>query len=87
MVEHDHGGDAGGGEAVKHVVIAGKFPLVEQCAGAGGPMAGLLQTQAQGFIETLKKSVRELRITVSWQDGRGTKSYVHESLRMAPNNE
>jgi hypothetical protein len=32
-------------------------------------MAGMLQTQAQGFLETLKKSVREVRITVSWKDG------------------
>ena len=32
---------------------------------AGGPMGGLLQTQATGFLETLKKSVRELRVTVS----------------------
>jgi general secretion pathway protein I len=36
---------------------------------AQGPMAGMLQTQAQGFIETLKKSVREVRVTVSWKDG------------------
>jgi general secretion pathway protein I len=36
---------------------------------AQGPMAGMLQTQAQGFVETLKKSVREVRITVSWKDG------------------
>jgi general secretion pathway protein I len=36
---------------------------------AQGPMAGMLQTQAQGFLETLKKSVREVRVTVSWKDG------------------
>jgi general secretion pathway protein I len=36
---------------------------------AQGPLAGILQTQAQTFIETLKKSVREVRITVSWKDG------------------
>jgi general secretion pathway protein I len=41
---------------------------------ASGPLAGLLQTQAQGFIETLKKSVRELRVTVSWQDGKEQRS-------------
>ena len=28
-----------------------------------------------------------LQVTVTWQDGRGTKNYVLESLRMAPNNE
>ena len=41
---------------------------------AGGPMGGLLQTQATGFLETLKKSVRELRVTVSWQDGKEERS-------------
>ena len=41
---------------------------------AGGPFAGLLQTQAQGFLETLKRSVRELRVTVSWQDGKDERS-------------
>jgi len=35
----------------------------------GSPMAGMLQAQAQGFLETLKKSVREVRVTVSWRDG------------------
>ncbi len=34
-----------------------------------GPMAGLLQGQAKNFIETLKKSVREVRLTVAWRDG------------------
>ncbi|HWE24659.1 MAG TPA: prepilin-type N-terminal cleavage/methylation domain-containing protein [Myxococcales bacterium] len=41
---------------------------------AGGAFGGLLQTQATGFIETLKKSVRELRITVSWMDGKQERS-------------
>jgi general secretion pathway protein I len=40
----------------------------------GGPFAGLLQGQAQGFIETLKKSVREVRVTVSWRDGKEERS-------------
>jgi general secretion pathway protein I len=35
-----------------------------------GPMGGLLQTQARTFIEELKKSVREIRLTVNWQDGK-----------------
>jgi len=37
-------------------------------------MAGMLQGQAQGFIETLKKSVREVRVTVSWKDGKDERS-------------
>lgn len=36
----------------------------------GGPLGGVLQGQAKTFIETLKKSVREIRLTVSWQDGK-----------------
>jgi general secretion pathway protein I len=35
-----------------------------------GPLGGVLQGQAKTFIETLKKSVREVRISVSWQDGK-----------------
>ena len=35
-----------------------------------GLAAGMLQTQVTAFGETLKKSLRELRLTVSWQDGR-----------------
>jgi general secretion pathway protein I len=41
---------------------------------AGGPIAGVLQGQAQSFIETLKKSVREVRVTVSWRDGKDERS-------------
>jgi general secretion pathway protein I len=41
---------------------------------AAGPFAGIIQGQAKAFIETLKKSVRELRITVSWKDGRKERS-------------
>lgn len=35
-----------------------------------GPLGGMMTTQATAFIETLKKSVREIRLTVSWQDGK-----------------
>jgi general secretion pathway protein I len=35
-----------------------------------GPMGGMFMTEAKTFIETLKKSVREIRLTVSWQDGK-----------------
>ena len=39
-----------------------------------GPLGGVLQTQAKTFIETLKKSVREIRLTVSWVDGKNQRS-------------
>ena len=35
----------------------------------GSPMAGMMQAQATTFLETLKKSVREVRVTVAWKDG------------------
>ncbi|HTO95415.1 MAG TPA: prepilin-type N-terminal cleavage/methylation domain-containing protein [Myxococcales bacterium] len=40
----------------------------------GGPLGGVMQTQATTFIETLKKSVREIRLTVSWADGKDQRS-------------
>jgi general secretion pathway protein I len=39
-----------------------------------GPLAGVLQAQAKTFVETLKKSVREIRLTVSWPDGKDRRS-------------
>ena len=39
-----------------------------------GPLGGVLQGQATTFIETLKKSVREIRLTVSWNDGKDRRS-------------
>src|SRR5947207_3655391 len=39
-----------------------------------GPIGGILQGQATTFIETLKKSVREIRLTVSWSDGKDRRS-------------
>jgi general secretion pathway protein I len=39
----------------------------------GGPAAGLFGSQMTTFLETLKKSVREVRLAVSWQDGKERK--------------
>ena len=38
-------------------------------AAMGGPLGGVISGQAKTFIETLKKSVREVRLTVYWKDG------------------
>ena len=38
-------------------------------AAMGGPLGGIISGQAKTFIETLKKSVREVRLTVTWRDG------------------
>ena len=40
----------------------------------GGPLGGVMNAQATQFIETLKKSVREIRLTVSWADGKRSQS-------------
>jgi general secretion pathway protein I len=60
------GGGAGG--------IAGALQGGGAAAMMSGPLAGILQGQAKTFIETLKKSVREVRLTVSWQDGKQARS-------------
>ena len=46
----------------------------------GGPLGGVLQGQAKTFIETLKKSVREIRLTVSWQDGKQRKDVAASQI-------
>ena len=50
--------------------IAGALQGGGAAAILSGPLAGILQGQAKTFIETLKKSVREVRLTVSWKDGK-----------------
>jgi general secretion pathway protein I len=54
--------------------IAGALQGGGAAAMMSGPLAGILQGQAKTFIETLKKSVREVRLTVSWQDGKQRRS-------------
>lgn len=39
-------------------------------ASAGGLVGGMLQAQLTAFGEALKKSLREMRLTVGWMDGR-----------------
>ena len=46
----------------------------------GGPLGGILQGQAKTFIETLKKSVREVRLSVSWQDGKDRKKVTASQI-------
>lgn len=41
---------------------------------SAGPMAGMIQGQATQFIETIKSSVREVRLTVTWKDGTVTQN-------------
>ncbi|MFL5311791.1 MAG: prepilin-type N-terminal cleavage/methylation domain-containing protein [Myxococcales bacterium] len=79
------GGAQASGNRLSEGLAAAAGAIGTQMPGAGGvagaaanftsgPMAGLLQQQATGFLETIKKSVRELRVTVSWKDGKDERS-------------
>jgi len=49
----------------------GGTPSSGPASGApGGPLGGILQTQLTAFGEDIKKSIREMRLTVSWEDGK-----------------
>ncbi|MFL5246252.1 MAG: prepilin-type N-terminal cleavage/methylation domain-containing protein [Myxococcales bacterium] len=63
-------GAAGGAAAGAAPQPTGAAPGgVGSLTAPGSPIAGVLQNQATTFLETLKKSVREVRVTVSWKDG------------------
>jgi len=75
------GSIAGAATALAGSLLGGPAPSPAVSPGAGGvagllagPLGGVLQTQAKTFIETLKKSVREIRLTVSWVDGKNQRS-------------
>lgn len=50
-----------------------------------GPMAGLVDAQVKQFSETIKGSVRELKLTVSWKSGAKEESFdVVEHIVVLP---
>lgn len=67
------GGDApasgGGGGAPGGPTSSSANPLM-------GALGGMLQTQLTAFGETVKKSLRELRLTVTWPDGRHERGFT-----------
>ncbi|HEX4381414.1 MAG TPA: prepilin-type N-terminal cleavage/methylation domain-containing protein [Myxococcales bacterium] len=77
-----NGGGAGGaGSALAGMLGGGGAPgqtggpTTQQPGGGAssltsGPLAGAVSGQMTTFIETLKKSVREIRLSVSWRDGK-----------------
>jgi general secretion pathway protein I len=71
--QQQKGGIAGAASALAQQLGGAQQALKGMQGGAGalmgGPLAGVLQGQAKTFIEQLKKSVREVRLTVSWKDG------------------
>jgi general secretion pathway protein I len=68
----------GGGAASAAASATGSGP--SQPTTSGGPAMGaltkLIQTQVTVFGETLKKSFRELRLTVSWRDGKAAHGFT-----------
>jgi general secretion pathway protein I len=64
-----------GSQAGKAAPAGGSGPTAD--AGPALAMAtSLLQTQLTAFAETLKRSVRELRLTVSWPAGKGSHGFT-----------
>jgi len=57
------------GLAAASQITGGATGAVAGLSAPGSPIAGMLSGQATTFLETLKKSVREVRVTVSWKDG------------------
>jgi general secretion pathway protein I len=47
-----------------------------QTASAGGLLGGMLQAQLTAFGEALKQSLREMRLTVGWMDGRQLRQFT-----------
>jgi general secretion pathway protein I len=88
-----------GGGSAQAAAPAGTSGTSSNRTGVGGqsllagPLAGMMQTQAKTFVETLKKSVREIRLTVSWPDGKDRRSVsasqvvviLPESVGQTPN--
>ncbi len=62
----------GGGSSVSGAAgsgVSSGSPGGASALASAGPLAGIIQSQATGFIETIKKSVREVRLSVNWKDG------------------
>ena len=78
------GGIAGAAGGLAKVLSGAPGAQGAQGGGAAallaGPLGGILQGQAKTFIETLKKSVREVRLSVSWQDGKERKNVTASQL-------
>jgi general secretion pathway protein I len=79
------GGLGGAASSLSQSLTGGGQPAGgPQAGGAGsplaGPMGGMISGQMTTFIETLKKSVREIRLSVSWQDGKERKKVEASQL-------
>lgn len=64
----------GGAGAAGASAAAGGGPTT--ASPMAGVVGGFLQTQLAAFGETLKRSFREMRLTVSWQDGKASHGFT-----------
>jgi general secretion pathway protein I len=70
-------GQAGAAGAAAKVGLSGMTgPTSAPAGGMTGPAVGLIQQQLAGLGEQIKQGVRELRLTVSWPDGKATESFT-----------
>ncbi len=74
------GGSGGSPQEILAKLMGGAPPAggpasggpVADLGAASALLAGVLQRQLTAFGESIKKSLREVRLTVAWQDGRDT---------------
>jgi len=63
------GGSSSSGSGSSSSGITSGSPGGASALASAGPFAGIIQGQAKAFVETIKSSVREIRLTVKWKDG------------------
>jgi general secretion pathway protein I len=80
----DPGGDAMCGKLLGEGGLSALLPK-SQAASSGGPttvnplqasIEAMVKQQCAAFAETVKKSLRELRLTVSWPEGKRTEAFT-----------
>jgi general secretion pathway protein I len=65
-----------GGGADKSALSGLTAPQLAAGGAASGPALGMIQAQLTALGEQIKNGVRELRLTVSWADGKATESFT-----------
>ncbi len=75
------GTEAGGTQALLDQLLGGQQQgtdggPTQGASPAGAAMAGMIQAQMQTFGEQLKQSLRELRFTVAWKNGKKDRQFT-----------
>lgn len=65
-------GKSGGASSTK----SSTSPSGPKTTGLGGALGGMMQAQLQRMVEDLGKAVREVRLTVSWKQGKQTDQFT-----------